>query len=111
MRTLSRSQKQALRAIESKKVNEMNPKFELEPKIGVGPVKLGATRSSAQESMGLECDSFMKTPLSKHPTDAYYQSGFQIFYEGEEPKVECIELSRGCNFEATLSLDSAVFSF
>ena len=80
----------------------MNPKFEIEPKIGVGPVKFRMDRTSAIASMGLEPDSFMKTPMSQHPTDAFYEAGFQIFYEGEAPKVESIELSRGCGFEATL---------
>ncbi|WP_444930812.1 hypothetical protein ACJJIF_03230 [Microbulbifer sp. SSSA002] len=81
----------------------MNPKFEVQPEIGIGPVKLGMDRTSAIASMGLEPDSFMKTPMSQHPTDSFYEAGFQIFYEGETPKVESIELSRGCGFEATLS--------
>ncbi len=81
----------------------MNPKFEVQPKIGIGPVRLGMDRTSAIASMGLEPDSFMKTPMSHHPTDSFYEAGFQIFYEGEVPKVESIELSRGCGFEATLS--------
>lgn len=81
----------------------MKLKFEVQPKIGIGPVKLGMARTSAITSMGLEPDSFMKTPMSQHPTDSFYEAGFQIFYEGEAPKVESIELSRGCGFEATLS--------
>lgn len=81
----------------------MNPKFEVQPKIGVGPIKLGMDRTSAIASMGLEPNSFMKTPMSQHPTDSFYEAGFQLFYEGETPKVESIELSRGCSFEATFS--------
>lgn len=81
----------------------MKPKFEVQPKIGIGPVKLGMDRTSAIASMGLEPDSFKKTPMSQHPIDSFYEAGFQIFYEGEAPKVEGIELSRGCGFEATLS--------
>ena len=81
----------------------MNPKFEVQPKIGIGPVKLGMDRTSAIAIMGLEPDSFMKTPMSQNPTDSFYEAGFQIFYEGEVPKVESIELSRGCGFEALLS--------
>ena len=45
----------------------------------------------------------MKTPMSLHPTDTFYDAGFQVFYEGKEPKVESIELSRDCGFDATLS--------
>jgi hypothetical protein len=81
----------------------MKLKFEVQPKIGIGPVKLGMDRTSAIASLGLEPDSFMKTPMSQHPTDSFYEAGFQIFYEGEVPRVESIELSRGCGFEATLS--------
>ena len=81
----------------------MNLKYEVQPQIGIGPVKLGMDRTSAIECMGLEPDSFMKTPMSQHPTDSFYEAGFQIFYEGELPKVESIELSRGCGFEVTLA--------
>jgi hypothetical protein len=81
----------------------MKPKFEVEPKIGIGPIKLGMNRELAIESMGLKPESFMKTPMSQHPTDAYYEYGFQIFYEGKLPKVQSIELSRGCSFDATFS--------
>jgi len=81
----------------------MNLKFELKPNIGIGPVKLGSPRSVAIDSMGLAPESFMKTPMSVHPTDSFYDAGFQIFYEGLEPVVESIELSRGCGFDAILS--------
>lgn len=81
----------------------MKPRFEVQPKVGVGPVKLGVERSVAIQSMGAEPDSFKKTPMSQHPTDAFFESGFQIFYEGDEPRVESIELSRECGFEATIS--------
>ena len=81
----------------------MGLKFEVQPKIGIGPVKLGDDRASAIECMGLKPESFMKTPMSHHPTDSFYEAGFQIFYEGEPPKVEGIELSRGCGFEITLA--------
>jgi hypothetical protein len=78
-------------------------KFEVEPTIGIGPVKLGADRASVATAMKLKPQSFMKTPMSKHPTDAFYDTGFQVFYEGDEPQVESIELSRECGFEIALS--------
>lgn len=81
----------------------MKLKFEIKPNVGIGPVKLGSTRSVAIDSMGLTAESFMKTPMSAHPTDSFYDAGFQIFYEGSEPVVESVELSRGCGFEAILS--------
>ncbi len=81
----------------------MKPEFELKPNIGVGPIKLGVDRVEALDSMGQEPDSFMKTPMSIHPTDSFYEAGFQIAYGGVRPKVESIELSRGCGFEAIFS--------
>lgn len=81
----------------------MKLKFEVQPKVGIGPIKLGMDRTSAIASMGLDSDSFNKTPMSQSPTDSFYRAGFQIFYVGEDPQVDSIELSRGCGFEATLS--------
>ncbi|WP_049770353.1 hypothetical protein [Shewanella baltica] len=94
---------EALRVKESERETKMNPKFEVQPKLGIGPIKLGMDRTLAITGMGLKPDSFMKTPMSEHLTDSFYNAGFQIFYEGEIPKVESIELSRGCGFEATIS--------
>ena len=77
--------------------------FEVKPKIGVGAVQLGANRTQAVECMGIEPESFKKSPASVHPTDAFYSSGFQIFYEGASPIVESIELSRDSGFEILMS--------
>ena len=60
------------------------------------------SRSEAIKSMGQEPNSFKKTPLSQHPTDSYYEAGFQIFYAGDEPLVDEIELSRDCGFTSTI---------
>ena len=77
--------------------------FEVKPKVGIGPVKLGASRAEAIESMQCEPQSFLKTSISVHPTDAFYSSAFQIFYEGIDPIVESIELSRDDDFDVTMS--------
>lgn len=77
--------------------------FEVKPKIGIGPVQLGAERAQAIRCMGQEPDSFLKTPDSLHPTDAFYSSAFQVFYEGVSPIVESIELSRDGGFEILMS--------
>jgi hypothetical protein len=39
--------------------------------------------------------SFRKTPTSRHETDAFHRNSFQVFYGGDQPVVEYIELSRG----------------
>lgn len=81
----------------------MKCKFELIPTIGIHPIKLGESRASIADLMNATPNSFMKTPMSKHPTDAFFDSGFQIFYDGDNPIVDSIELSRGCGFEVMLS--------
>ena len=80
----------------------MKQKFELQPLVGVGPVRLGMDRAAAIARMGIEPVSFMKTPACQHPTDAFFEAGFQIFYVGDMPQVDCLELSRGCGFQAVL---------
>lgn len=72
------------------------------PLIGVGPVHLGASRESVHAALGAPEESFFKVPTSQHPTDTWFQSGFQVFYEGEHPTVTFIELSGGSDFEAVL---------
>jgi hypothetical protein len=74
--------------------------FEVSPLVGVGSVKLGMAQAKVHAVMGQPLVSFKKVPTSRHPTDAWLQNGFQVFYGGSEPVVEFIELSRGCGFEA-----------
>ncbi|WP_413701978.1 hypothetical protein ACLKMH_10895 [Psychromonas sp. KJ10-10] len=76
----------------------MKCKFEIFPTIGINPIKLGESRALISDLMNATPYSFMKTPMSKHPTDAFFDSGFQIFYAGDNPIVDSIELSRGCGF-------------
>jgi hypothetical protein len=44
--------------------------------------------------------SFRKGPNAEHETDAFFNGGFQIFYEGNPPTVEYIELVREFGFKA-----------
>jgi hypothetical protein len=69
-------------------------KYEVNPIIGVGSVKLGMSRADVRSIMNADPHTFKKTPTSKHDTDAWHNSGFQVFYRGEVPTVEFIELSR-----------------
>jgi len=68
--------------------------------VGVGPVRLGMSRDEVRRAMPEASESFRKTPTSPHGTDSFHQSGFQVFYEGQEPMVEYIELSRDSGFRA-----------
>jgi len=68
--------------------------YEVNPHIGVGPIKLGMKKAAARQSMGQPVTSFKKGPFAKHETDAFHENAFQIFYGGDEPVVDYIELSR-----------------
>ncbi len=83
--------------------------FVVDPLVGVGAIRLGASRASVIAVLGEPEESFVQTPDSHQPTDAWFDSGFQVFYEGDEPIVSFIELSRDCGFQATL-FGTSVFS-
>ena len=80
----------------------MKSEFVLAPLHGVGSIRLGAIRETVIAALGPPNESFYKTPGSRYPTDAWFQNGFQVFYEGEEPTVAFIELSGECDLEAIL---------
>lgn len=80
----------------------MKKEFVLNPLNGVGPVSLGASREAVIAALGAPTASFYKTPESRYPTDAWFGSGFQVFYEGEQPMVTFIELSEGYDCGAVL---------
>jgi hypothetical protein len=72
--------------------------YETIPHVGVGPVKLGMTREEVRRVMPGPYESFLKGLNPKHKTDAFHNCGFQVFYGGELPVVEYIELSRESGF-------------
>ena len=72
----------------------------IEPLGGIGPVRLGMTREEVRQAMAVPPRSFLKTPHSAHETDAFHESAFQVFYTGESPTVEYIELSRSGELRA-----------
>ena len=77
------------------------------PGVGVEPVRLGMRREDVRRAMGENPVSFNKAGTSRHEVDAFHQNGFQVFYEGDEPRVEFVELSSGCGFDATYRGKSA----
>jgi len=79
------------------------------PLVGIGPVRLGMTRETVLKAMPLPSRPFRKRKSSQHETDSFHDAGFQVFYAGEEPQVEFIELSRGTGFRA-LFRDLDVFA-
>jgi hypothetical protein len=71
------------------------PNYTVEPFIGVGPVRLGMSRDEVRRVMPEPAKLFRKSSTSRHETDAFHESAFQVFYDGDHPTVEYIELSRG----------------
>jgi hypothetical protein len=83
--------------------------FVIDPLVGVGPVRLGARREAVLAAIGAPENSFCKVPGSRHQTDAWFQNGLQVFYEGDQPTVAFIELTSSPYFEAVL-LGISVFT-
>lgn len=67
-------------------------KFDVVPLEGVGPIKLGMTRSESRAALGEPFVTYRKANSSTM-TDTYYKSSFQVFFD-EDDRVEFIELSR-----------------
>jgi len=74
--------------------------YEVIPHVGVGPAKLGALRIEVRAAMPGEPSSFSKGLEPDHETDAWHNSAFQVFYTGDPPRAEYIELSGGCDIRA-----------
>jgi hypothetical protein len=74
--------------------------YEVIPHVGVGPVRLGMPRDQVRSLMPGPCRPFRKGPDALHETDAFHESGFQVFYGGTAPVAEYIELSRDSGFRA-----------
>lgn len=55
--------------------------MEIEPYVGVGPVRLGMTVEQVRASVGAEFDTFRKTPMSEMETDAFDSVGFHVHYK------------------------------
>ena len=71
------------------------PDYTVQPFVGVGPVLLGMSRDEVRRAMPEPAKPFRKGRTSQHETDAFHQNAFQVFYGGDQPTVEYIELSRG----------------
>jgi len=52
------------------------------------------SRDEVRRAMPEPSKPFRKAPTSRHETDAFHQNSFQVFYEGDQPVTEYIQLSR-----------------
>jgi hypothetical protein len=76
-------------------------KFEVQPLVGVLPVRLGMLRAEVRKAMTVPPEEYRKAADGRYTADAFH-GGFHVFYEGDEPAVEYIELSRDSGLEAIL---------
>ena len=71
------------------------PAVTIQPLVGVGPVRFGMSPEEVRRVLLEPPQSFRKTPTSRYKTDGFFQNAFQVFYGGDRPTVEFIELSGG----------------
>lgn len=69
-------------------------RFDVEPLLGIGQARLGMSRDELRAAMKAVPITFQKGEGDRWGTDAFFENGFQVFYAGDEPRVEYIELSR-----------------
>ena len=74
--------------------------YNVQPLVGIGPVRLGMSRDEVHYAMHAAPTPFRKDATVAPLTDAFHQSAFQVFYAGDPPIVEYIELSRDADFRA-----------
>jgi hypothetical protein len=55
--------------------------FEIQPGIGVGPIRFGMTVDEVRKAMGLPFCVFSKTVDSSFPTDAFDEAGVHVYYK------------------------------
>ena len=67
------------------------PVYEVEPRGGVGPVRLGARRDDVRAAVSDPPDSFQKGALQRYEVDAFDSLGLHVHYTGDDPVVEFIE--------------------
>lgn len=70
----------------------MTNEHEINPHIGVGPVRLGMSCSEARSMIAVPFRSFKKSSTDVSLTDAYFNNCFQLFFD-EADVVNYIELS------------------
>jgi hypothetical protein len=66
----------------------------VDPLRGIAPVLIGMSRDEVRRVMSEKPQAFRKTSASQYETDAFHGAAFQVFYAGDQPCVEYIELSR-----------------
>jgi len=68
----------------------MTRTWNVEILIGADGLKFGMSPSGIRSVVGAPVESFMKTPTSGHPTDAFDSEGLHVYYD-KEGQCEAIE--------------------
>lgn len=55
--------------------------FEIEPRVGIGPVRLNMTRDEITKVLGISATRFMAGPFAKRDTDAFDAIGIYVDYD------------------------------
>lgn len=66
--------------------------FEVSPRLGVGPVKLGMTRDQVREVLG-------QSPMARAKTDRYFDNALRVDFD-DEGHAELVELWSSEHFTA-----------
>src|SRR5262249_26972465 len=72
-------------------------RYEVVPHVGVGPVRLGMSRQEGHQAMPGQRVCFRKGGAAREP---YHDAAFQVYYAGDPPTVEYIQLSAGPGLQA-----------
>ena len=85
---------------EGEKMDDPQSEYEAIPHLGFKPVQLGMAHEEVRRVMRGQFQAVRRVPGDRYETDCFHSGGFQVFYRGESPVVEYIELSRGCGLRA-----------
>ena len=67
-------------------------KLPIRSHVGVGPIRFGMSREAVRSVVATPVRSFLKSPSSRVPTDAFDAAGIHVFYR-QDGDCEAIELA------------------
>ena len=86
----------------------MPQRFEVEPHVGAGPIKLGLSRGELRKLMGAPFRTYSKVP-GEPLTDTYFGTDLQVYYDAGD-RVEYIELNGPRSINPTLRGRTLLFA-
>jgi len=92
----------------SKQESGMPQRFEVEPHVGAGPIKLGLSREELRRLMGAPFRTYSKAP-GEPLTDTYFGTDLQVSYDASD-RVDYIELNGPRSINPTLRGRTLLFA-